>query len=190
MKHLKADERLVLIEAGDEPVHPHLDSCVRCRAEVSEARAVLQDARSVEVPEPCPLFWDGLSRRISEAAAAAGPGELRSGWPFWGVLIPLTVGVGALLIAVAVDRGLRPGPAALTRTATASGQGSALSGAAAGDEEWMLLGHLAADFDLETLSDSLRSSGGYGADSAVWQLSERERAELGVLLRAEIQQRP
>jgi hypothetical protein len=189
MRHLNAEERLALIEAADEPMHPHLRSCDRCRAEVVRARAALWDARSVDVPEPSPLFWDNLSRRVSEQVASAGPGQVRREWPFWRMLIPLAAGIGALLIAIGVDRGSRPVPAA-PAAAVASAQGSALSGAEAGDEHWALLANLAADFDLETLCDSLGSSAAGAADSAVWQLNDRERAELAVLLRAELQQQP
>jgi hypothetical protein len=98
--------------------------------------------------------------------------------------------VAALLIAVGTGRGPRPGPAAPAPAAATIDRGSALSDNVADDEQWMLLGHLAADFDLETLSDSLGSSGADGTDDAMWQLSERERAEMAVLLRAELQQRP
>jgi hypothetical protein len=190
MRHIQADERLALIEAGEEPAHPHLARCARCRAEVAEGRAVLRDARLVDVPEPSPLFWDALSRRVSGGITEAGHRQVRSVWPFWRALIPLTVGVVALLIAVGVDRGTRPVPAAQAPAAATIDQVSAWSGVEADDGQWVLLGQLAADFDLDTLADSLGSSGADGADSAVWQLSERERAELAVLLRAELQQQP
>jgi hypothetical protein len=60
----------------------------------------------------------------------------------------------------------------------------------ADDEQWTLLASLAADFDVETLSDSLGRPGAGEAALAVWQLNEQERAELAVLLRAELQQCP
>jgi hypothetical protein len=65
-----------------------------------------------------------------------------------------------------------------------------VAGAATDDAQWMLLANLAADFDVETLSDSLGRPAAGGADVAVWQLNEHERSELAVLLRAELQKHP
>jgi hypothetical protein len=190
MKHLDPGERLTLIETDDEPAPPHLTVCARCHADVAEARAALRDARSVDVPEPSPLFWDSLSRRVSEEIVLAGRPQARSRWPFWRALIPLTVGVGALLVAVAVDRGSRAVPGVPAPPAVTVEPGSAGPSVEADDEQWTLLANLAADFDVETLSDSLGRSAASGADIAVWQLDEQERVELAVLLRAELQQEP
>ena len=190
MKHLNPDERLDLIEAEAPPAHPHLDSCVRCRAEITEAREVLRSARSVDVPEPSPLFWDSLSRRVSEATAAAGPEPARRWWPFWRVLIPLTAGVGALLIAVGVGHGVRSALLVPEPATASSEQAHALSPVETGDEQWLLLVNLAADFDLETIRDSLGMPAAGRVNGAMWQLNEQERAELAVLLRAELQRQP
>jgi hypothetical protein len=188
MKHLDLDERLALIEAGIRREHPHLVQCARCRAEVEAARDVLADARGVTEPEPSPLFWDSLSRRISERVAAEGPSRMPIGWPFWRALVPLTAAVGALLLAVGVDHGTRQrtvAPVAIEMTALDS---AGPADAAGTDDEWDLLGHLAGDFDFETLTDSLGASGPGTVGSAVWELSERERVELAVLMRTELPQ--
>jgi hypothetical protein len=190
MRHLSTDERLTLIEAYEEAEHPHLASCARCRAEIASARAILQDARAQDVPEPSTLFWDSLSRRVSEEIAATSARRMRIWWPFWGSLVPLTVGVGALLVAVVVDYSSRSGPTAPAPASGSPEQASVASAAESDDAQWTLLANLAADFDVETLSDSLGRPAAGGADVAVWQLNEHERFELAMLLRAELQQRP
>jgi hypothetical protein len=190
MRHLSADERLTLIEGDEEEAHPHLASCARCRAEIAGARAVLQEARAEEVPEPSPLFWESLSRRVSEETSATSARRTRIWRPFLRSLAPLTVGVGALVVAVVVDHASRSGPVAPAPAPGSAEQASVVAGAATDDAQWMLLANLAADFDVETLSDSLGRPAAGGADVAVWQLNEHERSELAVLLRAELQKHP
>jgi hypothetical protein len=189
MTHLSPDERLRLIELADEPDHPHLGECASCRAEIAAARALLADARLAQVPEPSPLFWEHFSRRVSDSIAAE-PEPVRARWGAWRVLIPLSVGVAALLLTVVIDRVSVPGPVPESRTASVSESGSATTGLIGDDAEWVVLSRLAAEFDLETLSDSLGTSGAGGAEHAVWQLNEQERVELARLLRAVLQQGP
>jgi hypothetical protein len=187
MRHLSLGDRIALIEAPGAPAHPHLVVCGRCRAEVTSARAALHDARGVTVPEPSPLFWDHFSARVSERVAASP--QPVPGWSApWRVLVPLAVGVAALVMAVVLDRGPEPhdsprpaaDPVAGSRTPT---------GPAAGDGQWGVLSQVAGDFDVETLRDSLGASGAGVAEDAVWQLNERERAELAALLQSELQRR-
>ncbi len=185
MKHLNLDERLALIEAGAEREHPHLAECARCRSEVETMRAVLAGARAVTEPEPSPLFWDSLSRRISERVAAERPGRVSIGWPFWRALVPLTVAVGALVIAVGVGHRTPPQTAAPSPVEMTVDDAVGREDVAGGDDEWALLGDLAGEFDFETLTDSVGPSGEGALGSAVWELSEPERIELAALLQAE-----
>jgi hypothetical protein len=189
MKHLSLDERLALAEAEGEPDHPHLAVCPRCRADIAATRAVLADAGRVVAPEPSPLFWDHFSTRLSERIAA-GPEPIRSPWTGWRVVIPLAIGVSALILTLVIDRRPLAPRASAPRTYPVAQPRDEPAGVTADDGQWTVLSHLAGDFDLETLSDSLGKSGVSGAESAVWQLNEQERAELAVLLRAELQQRP
>jgi hypothetical protein len=188
MTHLSLDDQLVLIEAAREPDHPHLAECARCRAAVAAARGVLADAGGVQVPEPSPLFWDHFSRRISEGIAAA-PEPARGSWSQWRVLVPLAFCVAALVVSVVIDRSAATRRSTAPRLTSAGAVGGQAADAAE-EGQFLVLSHLAGDFDLETLSDSLGKSGTSGAESAVWQLNEQERVELGVLLRAELRQRP
>jgi hypothetical protein len=188
MTHVTTDERLALIESAGAPNHPHLATCARCRAEVEEGRIALGDVRLSEVPEPSPLFWDHLSARVSERVAA-GPETRRRPVAAWRVLVPTAVGVIAVVLAVWIDRGAFRGPVS---PAPAPGVASAetVVGPVGDDESWSMLGQMAAEFDVDTLSDSLGTSEAAGAESAVYQLNARERATLAELLRTEMGQGP
>lgn len=191
MTHLTPDERLALIEADAAPRHPHLAACARCRAAIDAARAALAEARSVEVPEPSPLFWDHLSARVSTAVAAEPEAPLsRRVW--WRTLVPSAVALGAVALSVWL------GPSAIgTRTVPAPGTVAArpeppappadIDAAALGDDEaWAMLGQMAGGFDVGTLGDALGTSEATGADLAMSDLTDRERASLADLLRAEM----
>jgi hypothetical protein len=187
MTHLDLDETLALIEAEAAPVHPHLVACARCRAEVDAGRAALAEVAAVTVPEPSPLFWDVLSRRVSEQVASETPGRLAVGWPFWRVLVPLSMAVGALLIAVAVDQGGRQRVLPPTAVVAPLGDDPGAAPASA-DGEWAVLVHLAGDFDPDTLADSFGRPGERASESAIWELNAQERMELAALLRLEMEQ--
>ncbi len=188
MTHLTTDERLALIESAGAPNHPHLATCVRCRAEVEEGRIALGEVRLSEVPEPSPLFWDPLSARVSERVAA-GPETRRRPVAAWRVLVPTAVGVIAVVLAVWIDRGGHRTPAA---PAPVPGVASAETAVvtAGDDESWSMLGQLAGEMDVDTLSDTLGTSEASGAERAVYQLNAEERADLAGLLQAQPGQGP
>lgn len=183
MKHLSLDERIALIEAAEAPSHPHVAACAACRADVASARFALAEARGVEAPEPSPLFWEHFSRRISERLAA-DPAPAKTWRPGWRVAVPLAVGVAALVVAVAVDRGTAPRPDAAPPAAAIGSDSQATT---PDETNWLVLSRMAGEFDVQTLSDSLGKPSHSAVESAVWQLSERERAELAALLEAEMQ---
>jgi hypothetical protein len=185
MKHLDLDERLALVEGEKTPAHPHLAACARCRTEVDAARSVLAEAAAVTVPEPSPLYWDVLSRRVSDRLDSEARRRVAGGWPFWRILVPLSIAVGVLLIAVGVEQGGRH--QALAPTAAVAPLGDDTDAvAASADGEWAVLVHLAGEFDLDTLADRLGRPGESAADSAIWELNVQERVELAALLRLDV----
>jgi hypothetical protein len=189
MKHLSQDEWTALVEADGESTHPHLASCAICRAEVTRGRDALRAARMVDVPEPSPLFWAGFSRRVS-AANSDAVRQRHHQWPFWRVVVPLAVVVGVMVVSVGVGRGPRSASRADAPADMSSETRSTQSAMDSGDDQWLVLSNLAADFDIETVRDSLGMPAVGRVDSALWQLNERERTELAALLRAELRQRP
>jgi hypothetical protein len=187
MTHLSVDERLAAIEDDGPNRHPHLAVCERCRRAVAEDRALLDIAGAADVPEPSPLFWDHFSRRVAAGVQErSGPGCERRRMS-WRVLAPLAAAVTLLVLTVAI--GSRPASPPRVPPAIAGAlaiEGAVADQAADDDGGWTLLGEIAGDFDVETLGDSLGHSLPGGADSAVWQLNEDERAELARLLQAEM----
>jgi hypothetical protein len=66
--HLSAEDLVDLAEGVlPESSAPHLASCDACRAQLADLRAMMTTAVEAEVPEPSPLFWDQLSRRVHDA---------------------------------------------------------------------------------------------------------------------------
>ncbi len=187
MTHLSPDERLDLIESAGAPDHPHLSTCARCREDVEEGRAALGEARLSEVPEPSPLFWEHLSARVSEGVEdePAAPRRFRVAWR---LLVPTTVGVIAVLFAVWFERGAARWPTGPAPAPTAAAAVETTVGTVGEDESWSMLGDLAGEFDVDTLSDSLGTSEAAGAEYGVYDLDAHERASLADLLRAEMEQ--
>src|SRR2546422_2820335 len=90
--HLAPEEMIDLAEgARAEAAVPHLQSCEACRQQIGALRATMSavvDVPGANVPEPSPLFWDHLSRRVREAVAAEGtPGSRFPGWR-WKTALP------------------------------------------------------------------------------------------------------
>ncbi len=190
MKHLSPDERLRLVEAPTAVPHPHLDRCDVCRREVEGLRAVLEETRSTPVPEPSPLFWDHFAARVAERVRREDVAPRAPGWSVWRLLVPVGVGAAALVAALAVFT-LRPLPGAgPVRPAASASSLGAPSGAEGDDEIWAAVTSLADDVGFEGVSESGVAPSSGAIDGAVWRLSDRERAEFGRLLRAELDRAP
>jgi hypothetical protein len=70
MAHLTADQFVDLADSVLAEIDmPHLASCADCRRQLADLRAMMTEAADVEAPEPSPLYWNQLSRRVSEAVA-------------------------------------------------------------------------------------------------------------------------
>ena len=86
MTHLSSQELVALAEGGlSADRAAHLDACDRCRDEANDLRAVMSGVQEAEVPEPSPLFWEHLSRRVSDAVASSDTPTRRVavGWRSW-----------------------------------------------------------------------------------------------------------
>jgi len=187
MKHLSPDEILALVESANCAGHEHLWTCAPCRAEVEEVRRALDAARTSEMPEPSPLFWDHLSARISERLGEEpeAPRRWRFGWRVW---VPSMVGVMAVVLAAWIDRDLSRRAAAPVEAPSLSASLDAVVGTVGDDESWSMLGQMAGQLDVDSLSDTLGTSEASGAERALDQLSAGERASLADLLQAQMRQ--
>jgi hypothetical protein len=93
------DDTLMDLAEGDGPPEArlHLTQCASCAARVSEARAMAEVSRDVEVPEPPAFFWAAFRHNVRRRIAEERP---RAAWHGW--LLPLTgVSVAAALAMVA-----------------------------------------------------------------------------------------
>jgi hypothetical protein len=108
-----SDEALaeLLEEAGSAADREHAASCPACGTRLSEARAELELARSADVPEPSPLYWEAFRRNVGRRIAEE-PGPR---WR-WGLWVPLATVAAAAAFAVAVVV-RTPGPTAAERAA-------------------------------------------------------------------------
>ena len=86
-----------------------------------------------------------------------------------------------------IDRGVFRAPS-VPAPASAVASEETVVGPVGDDESWSMLGQMAGEFDVDTLSDSLGTSEAAGAEYGVYDLDAQERASLADLLRAEMGQ--
>jgi hypothetical protein len=101
--HLSDGTMTDLIEAEGTPEQQaHLASCAACRSRLDDARAALEAASKVDVPEPPGLYWEALRRNVSRRIAEEPERRARWGW-----LAPLAA-AAAVVVVVVVSVGERP----------------------------------------------------------------------------------
>lgn len=208
--HLNAEE-LVDIAEGTRPESsaPHLAGCEPCRAQVRELRAMMSEAGGVGVPEPSPLFWDHLSRRVSEAVAAeesakprrssrwfwaseGGFGASEGGFTAWAGRFWVHAAIAVAVIALSIVAGSGP------RTPVVHAPSLAVDVADAGapveflrdvssdeDVSLMMVASLTDEADLDTAREAGLATRG-SADNAVAHMNAAELRELGRLLKEEL----
>ena len=167
----------------------HVASCERCRREAEGLAATLRDTRSVEAPEPSPLFWDHFSAQVREAIDQPAPSRLtaflnalrRPGPALAGAaIIAVLVVIAAFwprdeyppVVSVVVDypAPLEPPLATLLES----------------DPEWAFLATMADGIDWEAADAAGLSVGPGAVERAALQLSREELGELARLLREHV----
>jgi len=194
MRHLTAGELVDLAEGTRaESSEPHLRSCEQCRQELVEARTMLAAATKAVVPEPSPLFWEHLSKRVHEMVAAEGSVPRASwltafqDWTSSRLVWLVSAGAAAAVIfAVGLALksgapGLVPAPAAVESATTADALSDSTS--PNDDPSLTLVATLAGEMDWEGNSEPELTTRLGAADKAVMDLSEAERRELERLLK-------
>jgi hypothetical protein len=96
--HLSDERALeIAVEAGDaSEAHAHLEECDACRERVRSAREGWRLAVDADVPEPSPLYWEALRRRVGRAVD-----DTERRLPRWR-FVALAAVVTAILAAIAV----------------------------------------------------------------------------------------
>ena len=206
MRHLSRAELVDFIEASPHlPAERlrHVSTCNECRADAEALRSMRALARTDEVPEPSPLFWDHFSARVAEAVreqvtgrnpdASDGTGWRRGPFATWAtaatmaVLVMLTVVWRTTLHAPAPARG----PAI---AGTAAGKGTVAPGTAAAvdesdvdaDEAWAVVRAAAQDLRWEEAHAAGLSAHPGAAEGLALELTADERSELARLLDKEL----
>jgi hypothetical protein len=192
--HLNELELIDLAEGTrPESSAPHLASCDRCRRQLLEMRSLLADVAGVPVPEPSPLFWDHLSRRVRDAVAA-GREPPRRWWHEVAlrkrVLVPASAAALAvvLILSVLTSRLLAPLPGpdrAAAELASVATGGPDDGFDMADDASLMLVADLSAEMSLDPTADENLAPAG-GAEHAVTHLNDDQLRELRRLLQEEL----
>ena len=199
--HLAPEELIDLAEGGRaESTAPHLQACAVCRQQIVTLRAAMSavvdaaDAASggngADIPEPSPLFWDHLSRRVREAVADEMPGSGFARWR-WRTTLPAswrTWAMAGVAAAVAVSIYVTA-PRTLTRPSDA--RNAAASAplqpfGAADDPSFVLFADLTEQMDEQAITEAGWSSHVGAVDEVVASLTDDERIELQRLLKEEL----
>ncbi|HKW01272.1 MAG TPA: hypothetical protein VJN96_15715 [Vicinamibacterales bacterium] len=186
MTHLTSEQ---LVEAAEGVLSAertrHLEQCEVCRTNVDTLRAVLSDVGDTSsVPEPSPLFWEHLSRRVREATAAERvPAPERWWHAMWRPVIAFGAVAGAVALAVLLRSGGSVQPTvAVEQAQIAAAAGDLTPSDDTVDVVTAVVGDLS--FDELRAADLVPSRG--AVDLAVSSLSEAQQRELMRLVREEL----
>ena len=188
MRHLSSEQLVDLAEGIQrEPSVVHLQSCDACRRRLADVRATMAAVGELNVPEPSPLFWDYLSRRVE---ATVKTERVSSGIGHWSWLSARPVWAGAFAIVVfaiaLATRSERSSRIAGSPTGAALQLTISDDLAALDDPSLSLVADLAEDLDWEGAREAGLTTHVGVDDDAVSQLSDSERHELHELLKGEL----
>ncbi len=166
----------------------HLASCERCQRDAEGLAATLTDARSVESPDPSPLFWDHFGAQVREAIDQPAPSRLgaflnalrRPGPALAGAAI-----VALMLIAGFWPRDVRPPVVPVVFEHPAPPE-TPLATLLESDLEWTFVAAMADGIDWETADAAGLNLRPGAAERAAQDLSHSEQIELARLLREEM----
>ncbi len=194
MNHLSPAE---FVDAAEDALPPtraaHLRDCARCQAGMADVRAALGAARTVDVPDPSPLYWQHLRANVRDRIAGETivPGW-RAAWrDAFGLraLVPVASALALVVAVVVAGRMTHPAPAPIAPAVVAvAGTASIDAGAIEPDEApvWDVLTSAAAEVPLEDAHDAGMGVSSGAIDRAVQRLSPEELNELGRLLQSQL----
>lgn len=190
MTHL-TDQQIAAAADGDTVPAAHLAACTACAARVAELRGVIDELRTVEVPEPSPLFWAHLGARISEAIDAA---PVQTGrWPLRPALGWLGALAALLLFTVAIyqQRAVAPAPSEQYTASVPAPADVDLpldpdATWATDDEAWAVVRSVAADLEYDDVHEAGLTPRPGAIERVVTELDDDELAELVRLLTDEL----
>jgi hypothetical protein len=188
--HLTDAEFIEHLDGGLRPERAaHLASCERCRRDAEGLAATLTDARSVEAPEPSPLFWDHFSAQVREAIDQPAPSRLSA---FLNALRrPGPALAGAAVVALVVIAGVwlrdvRPPVVPVVIDDSLAVPEPPLAASLESDLEWSFVAAMADGVDWDAADAAGLSIRPGAAERAAMQLSRDEQNELARLLREQV----
>ena len=194
MKHL-SDEALVDLAENGINGHDHLDACAACQERVESMRQMMGVLLDDRIPEPSPLFWEHLSKRVGRALDEGTPAShwralFRWGWAAATVA---AISIAALIIRPArtpESAALADPPAATLASQVAQDSAGAANdvswAVAAVDDPWQIVEGAAADLDLDAAADAGIFMRGGSLDRELLMLSDQERRDLARAIQAEL----
>jgi len=196
--HLTPDQFLDVAEGtGAESALPHLSSCDACRRRLADLRGVMAAVAAVDAPEPSPLFWSHLERRVhgaiandedTLATASSSPGASFRALPAWaGSRVSAMAALSLAIAAVAIGMYVRstPPPGGVPERAAVAEVAAGLP-SSAGDQALALVADLAADLDVEASRAAGVMTPAAMGEELVSDLTPGERLELRRLLQGEL----
>ena len=195
MAHLAPDEFVDLAEnVADAAAEAHVASCEACRTRVESLRHALRAAEADPAAEPSPLFWAHLAARIG-GAVRREPAP-RAVWGEWMWRLAPIGAVALLVAAIGIGWATRQrapaGPAVPPGVLAGAAPASAdrmLEADDADDASWRLVSDFSSQFSVDEAEASGVLPAPGGADRALSQLDEGERAELARILLEELEAR-
>jgi predicted anti-sigma-YlaC factor YlaD len=186
MTHLTADQ---IVEAAEgtvaRSVADHLEHCAQCRDHVALMTSVIGDVEGASgVPEPSPLFWDHLSRRVREATDQEAVPMAATWWA--GLFRPLVAAAaiaGAIAIFVLVRGQYASAP---VQNQSMQAVQTVASDAPADDVAADVMTAVAGDLSFDELRDANLVPSRAVVDQAVSKLNPDQQRELMRLVREEM----
>lgn len=144
--------------------------------------------RALDVPEPSPLFWDHFPGRVRAAIDAAPAADAAPWWKRRAFALATALMIAGTASFWAWSR-LAPADApADAPMVTAGGAPGGVDAVDINDDDagWQVVGAVAATAGVDALSEAGFGVAPGGAEAAIDELSDLQRAELMAMLQAEM----
>lgn len=197
MTHLSPDQLVDALEGQAtlrESVAEHLTTCEHCQAELAAMAETLGEARTWAMPEPSPLFWEHLSRRVraatSEEALPLAPSWADVWSRTWRPLaaVVATAGALALMFVLRSAHVSAPGTSAGVSPATTAAVESAAATTPgvddASDDALNVMAVLAQDLRTDEVQQIARPSAD-ATGAAIEDLTPAQRVALVKLIKSQ-----
>ena len=191
MKHLDHIRLVDALDGATPDTAHHLETCAVCRAELDDLRLSLATVRSVDPPEPSPLYWDRFTARVNariDTPDRRTPQTHEGGWlPHalaWSGVLALVLAVVSIVVAPK-----RPAVAPVASPSIERSGEAAHTFAEADleqDAAWAVIRDLAAEFDYDEAREAGVAPRPGSVDRAALELNDAERAELVRLIDEEL----